>query len=262
MGIELKKFLGFAKEDLETAEMDQKIIKANDFLRKARELAVLDNAVRDAWAETNTRVYGKLKLYEAEIKADIKAAEAPVKRLKEKRDAILKPTDLATKIIAQKILDYDEAAKKKREAAERKRQEEAEAERRRLQKIEDDRAAKEAKEKQDKALKEAAELEAQGQGAVAVADIILKEAAEIKPEPVTVTVAEEKTALTEIHLPINKQEGRREWEVTVLNIDLVPNEFVKKEIKLGAIKKKLSETDGKIHIPGLAWEEKKTAVRG
>lgn len=258
--MELKQLLGFAKQDLKTPELDEKIIKANEFLTKARGLEIIDDSTRDTWKEINSRIFGKMKLYEAEIKLDIKSAEAPVIRLKKKRDALLKPTDLATKIVAQKILDYDDGKKKIREAEEKKKWEEAEAERQRLQKIEDEKAERIAEEKRQAALDKAAALDDQGQGAAA--EIMLQEAEEVTAEPVAVALQEPEPDLTIHFAPESKQEGRKDWEVAVLNIDLVPNEYVKKEIKLGIIKKKLSDTGGKINIPGLSWKEKKSAVRG
>lgn len=261
MSLDLKKFLGLAKQEIETKEADEQITNANKYLEHANALTITTQEERDKIKAINSSVYDKMKIYKKAIEADIAAAEAPVKRLKQKKKDFITPTDLATRAVANKVLAWDQEVQKKKDEEERIKREAAEAERARLQKIEDDKAAAIAKAEQDAAMEKAKQLEELGQKEAA--DKVMEQAVEIKPAPAYVAAAVEvdtQEALNKIREQ-EAQTGRVDYEVEVLNIHAVPNEFVKKELKLRDIKKKISDADGKISIPGVFFKKKVSAVR-
>ena len=75
MNMDIKKFLGIATQEIETKEVDEKIVKANAYLEHATDLVITNDQERDEAKQINSAIYEKLKIYKREIDADIKAAE-------------------------------------------------------------------------------------------------------------------------------------------------------------------------------------------
>jgi len=167
----------------------------------------------------------------------IKDAHAMHKNLLAKKNSFLEPLKEANSIVGRKMLPY----KKKKE-------EEAEAERRRLRKIQMDEAEKKQKELDQAKLDEAVSLSSQGRESEAMG--VLE-----APTPAVVVVA---PPVNTAPVPKTKTRYRKDYEVDILDINLVPNEFVKRTANIPAIKLRVKSFDGKVEIPGVIIRETST----